>query len=155
MCNTYFKPAFNSSGTSIWRQCGSDHNRMMTSTTPTYHPLVWQIGKSPPADCLDPGGTIGGCWKVTEPPHPLQNESLLNIKLICRRVVRTMSVAYEGWLPALVNSQNFFTPCTRCSGHHSARESSLNFWDIDNKEELCSICLQNEPREHVLQVGVV
>lgn len=92
---------------------------------------------------------------MTEPPHPLQNESLLNIKLICRRVVRTMSVAYEGWLPALVNSQNFFTPCTRCSGHHSARESSLNFWDIDNKEELCSICLQNEPREHVLQVGVV
>lgn len=89
---------------------------------------------------------------ATESCHPLQNESLLSIYLNYRRVVGTMSVAYEGWLPALVNSQSFFTPCTRCSGHHSARESSLNFWDIDNKEELCSICLQNDPRENVLQV---
>lgn len=63
-----------------------------------------------------------------------------------------MSVSVEGWLPALVSNNRFFTPCSKCSDCHSARESSLNYWDIDTKEELCSICLQKEPRENVLQV---
>lgn len=63
-----------------------------------------------------------------------------------------MSVSIEGWLPALVSNNRFFTPCSKCSDCHSARESSLNYWDIDSKEELCSICLQKEPRENVLQV---
>jgi len=63
-----------------------------------------------------------------------------------------MSVA-NSWLPSLVASEKFFTPCSKCSDHHSSRESTLNFWDIERQEELCSICLHDYPRENVLQVG--
>jgi hypothetical protein len=62
-----------------------------------------------------------------------------------------MSVA-NSWLPSLVASEKFFTPCSKCSDHHSSRESTLNFWDIDRQEELCSVCLHDYPRENVLQV---
>jgi hypothetical protein len=89
---------------------------------------------------------------LSHPPKPIHNESTIYYINIRKKGVRAMSVSVEGWLPALVSNNRFFTPCSKCSDCHSARESSLNYWDIDTKEELCSICLQKEPRENVLQV---
>lgn len=58
----------------------------------------------------------------------------------------------ESWLPAFIAADKFFTPCATCSAHHSAREATLNFWDINRQQELCSICLHDYPRENVVQV---
>ena len=67
-------------------------------------------------------------------------------KGLCR-----MSCA-TSWLPAFVAADRFFTPCTKCSLHHSAREATLNYWDMEGQQELCSVCLSDSPRENVIQV---
>lgn len=57
------------------------------------------------------------------------------------------------WLPAFVAANRFFTPCAKCSVHHSSREATLNFWDVVEQHELCSVCVTDSPRENVIQVG--
>ena len=81
-----------------------------------------------------------------------QNEFTFELSYYFLTGESIMSVA-NSWLPSLVASEKFFTPCSKCSDHHSSRESTLNFWDIERQEELCSICLHDYPRENVLQVG--
>lgn len=57
------------------------------------------------------------------------------------------------WLPAFVAADRFFAPCSKCASQHSAREATINFWDIEAQEELCSVCLNDFPRENVIQVS--
>jgi len=58
------------------------------------------------------------------------------------------------WLNAFVAADKFFTPCCTCASQHSAREATINYWDIDAQQELCSICVNDFPRENVIQVSV-
>ena len=57
------------------------------------------------------------------------------------------------WLQNFVSKQSFFLPCPRCANQNSAREATLNFWDCEAQEELCSICVADAQRENVIQVG--
>lgn len=47
------------------------------------------------------------------------------------------------WLEALVNTQDFFKPCPRCSHRASGREITVNHFDVDAAEPsgVCSICM--------------
>ena len=59
----------------------------------------------------------------------------------------------SSWLPAFVAADRFFTPCGKCASQHSARDATINFWDTEAQQELCSVCLHDFPRESVIQVG--
>lgn len=64
-----------------------------------------------------------------------------------------MAAAPTEWLQAFVLADRFFTPCGKCSSSHSSRDASLNFWDVAAQQELCSVCLLNNPaRDSVIQV---
>jgi hypothetical protein len=64
----------------------------------------------------------------------------------------SMTMAAPNWLRGLVNSSQFFTPCGKCSHSHTAREATLNYWDLEQEQELCSICLLDPTPREVLQV---
>lgn len=65
-----------------------------------------------------------------------------------------MSCATTSWLPAFVGASNFFSSCARCSAAHTSREATLNYWDCNTQEELCSVCVAEHPRDSVIQVSM-
>lgn len=87
------------------------------------------------------------------------NRHIFKTRCLIHRINNVYNLIEKGvhtmvqWLANLINSNKFFTQCTKCGNHHTAREASLNFWDIDAQEELCSICLTAYQRDNVIQVG--
>lgn len=63
-----------------------------------------------------------------------------------------MSGPTTSFLSPLIQS-NFFGPCGRCAPSHSSREATINYWDCDSHEGLCSVCVTEKPRDSVIQVS--
>ncbi len=61
-----------------------------------------------------------------------------------------MSGPTTSFVSSLIN-QSFFGPCQRCATNHSSREATVNYWDCDSHEGLCSVCVTEKARDSVIQ----